>query len=455
MPDRKKILNDLLRLEVAKKGQPASFAFFCFAILSFFFGYGCVRFLIHIKIICIALVITTICRFFLYQTVIKNNHVTKRQWTYMVTVITLNGLGFAAILNLASFELKLSGPYFVAVTTLIAGLVGSSTVTLSYFSLLFIPFQTFLLLPQIGIILYYYYVSPEHLNFLNLIVMYVMYYLYQLKQFQAYRKELIKLFTYQIELELKNRELNENKDVIMDQALKLVHTSRLAVVGEMSTSIAHEINNPLTIISGSAQALNRLGQSDHVDKSVLVKHSQKIERSIVRISKIVKGLKHFANQSDKVPKEKVEIQEIVTDTTQFCDDHLLGLGIKLQLDEVPQVRIHCHSIQISQVLINLLKNAADALTHEKREEEKWIAIHFSKDENFFYFIVSNGGERIPAEISEKLFRPFFTTKAREQGTGLGLSISQSIMKDHGGDLYYDPNYDVTTFIVKHPLVYSI
>lgn len=350
-----------------------------------------------------------------------------------------------------SFELQLNGIHFIVVTTLLAGLVGASTVTLSYFPILFLPFQSILLLPQIGIILYFYF-SPEKFNFLPLIILYGMYYAYQIRQFKAFRNDIVQMFTYQIELETKNQELSDSKDVIVDQTVKLVHTSRLAVLGELSTGIAHEINNPLTIISGSVQVLNRASQNGPLENELAIRHFQKIHKSVDRISKIVKGLKHFANQSDTRPKEKVEIQEIVDETTQFCQELLGAKGISLKLAEVPPVKIHCHSIQVSQVLLNLLKNASDALEGESNVSEKWISINFKQELDYFYFIISNGGEKIPLNIAEKIFTPFFTTKDKEKGTGLGLSISQSIMKDHGGELYFDSaSYDNTTFVIKHPL----
>ena len=82
-----------------------------------------------------------------------------------------------------------------------------------------------------------------------------------------------------------------------------------------------------------------------------------------------------------------------------------------------------------------------------------MSLNFKSDNEFFYFIISNGGEKIPEEVSEKIFHPFFTTKEKEKGTGLGLSISHTIMKDHGGDLYCDNSSECiyTTFVIKHPL----
>lgn len=445
------LLNNLLRLEVVRKGQAATFAFLGFALFSFLYGYGCQDYLFAIKSASVFLIIVSIIRYFHYKKILQDNVLSSKDWTITVILVSLNALGLAIVLGLASFELKLSGIHFIVVTTLLAGLIGASIVSLSYFAILFVPFQSLLLLPQVGIIIYYYF-SPEKLNFLPLIILYLMYYIYQIKQFRAYRKDLIQLFTYQIELETKNQELNDSKDTIMDQTIKLIHTSRLAVLGEMSTGIAHEINNPLTIISASVQVLARLGENEKLETEHVIKYSQKISRSVERISKIVKGLKHFATQSDRIPKDDVYIQEIVDETTQFCSEHLDGLGIKLKLEEIPSLKIHCRAIQISQVLINLLKNASDALAEETKEHEKWISINFKQDSEFFYFIISNGGEKIPLMIAEKIFHPFFTTKEKEKGTGLGLSISHTIMKDHGGDLYYDSSENpFTTFVIKHPV----
>ena len=449
------LLKNLLRLEVVKKGQTATYAFIGFALFSFFYGYGCQEYLGAIKSVSIFLTIVSVIRYLLYKHIIEKNTITIMQWRLTVILVSLNGLGLSVILGLASFELKLSGIHFIVVTTLLSGLIGASIVSLSYFAILFVPFQSVLLLPQIGIILYYYF-SPEKINNLPLIILYVMYYIYQLKQFSAYRKDAIRLFTYQIELETKNQELIESKNTIMDQTVKLIHTSRLAVLGEMSTGIAHEINNPLTIISASVQVLGRLGENKDLDSEHVIKYSEKISRAVERISKIVKGLKHFATQSDRIPKANVYIQEIVNETTQFCSEHLESLGIKLKLEEIPAQKIHCRAIQISQVLINLLKNASDALAEEAIEHEKWISITFKQDADYFYFIISNGGEKIPTMIADKIFHPFFTTKEKENGTGLGLSISHTIMKDHGGDLYFDTNQnDCTTFVIKHPIeIYS-
>lgn len=445
---QKNLVNNLLRLEVARKGQAATFAFLGFAIFSFIYGYGCVRFLALIKIISATLFFLAVFRYFLYERIIKRNSMNEKNWRMTVWLITLNGLGYGLLFWLVAYELKMTGIHFVVATTLISGLVGSSIVTLAYFPIIFIPFQSFLLLPQVGTILYLYF--TEDINYLPLITLYLMYFVYQIKQFRSYRSDLVKLFTYQVELEEKNLELNESKNIIIEQTAQLVHASRLAVIGEMSAGVAHEINNPLTIISSYSQLISRFSKSQELDSLRLNRYLVKINSSIDRISVIVKGLKYFAHQGeDRAPKKSCNIQNIMDETTPFCMDHLNSLDIKFKVDVVPDVVINCHSVQISQVLINLFKNASDAL-EGLTEEEKWISINFRSDVEYFYFIISNSGDKISHEVASRIFNPFFTTK--DTGTGLGLSISQTIMKDHGGELYLDVNnYDNTTFVIKHPI----
>lgn len=125
--------------------------------------------------------------------------------------------------------------------------------------------------------------------------------------------------------------------------------------------------------------------------------------------------------------------------------------IKLEIESVPDVELECHPVQISQVLINLIKNAEDALIEESNETERWIKLSFKKEGGFISVRVINGGPAIPKDIHSKLFQPFFTTKVVGKGTGLGLSISHGIMKEHKGDLIYDQSEGHTTFAMLLPV----
>ncbi len=441
-------IKNLLKNEVAHKGQASTYFFAFFAIFSFFYGYSISKYLWIIKITSVISLISTIIRNRLSNRIIKQKTINQKEWICLKSLIWINGICWGIILNTASFELQLTGIHFIVVTTLLAGLVGASIVTISYFTELFIPFQVAILLPQIIIIVYYYYFNSQHLNNLPLIVLYILYFLYQLKAFKTYRFELVKLFKYQITLENKNKKLKESQEALLNQSILLAHTSRLGAIGEMSATIAHEINNPIAVVSASSKMIIRESAKNDINRDVLNLNTDRINRSVSRIVNIVKGLRNLSHQSDHLPKVDFSLNEIIEDTGFFCSELLISQNIKLIIDTVPEASIFCHPVQISQVLINLIKNASEVITEELPEIEKWIRIQFLLDQDLIKIFVSNGGPKIKSEICAKIFEPFFTTKKVGIGTGIGLSISKKIVIDHQGKIFIDLNLENTTFVLE-------
>lgn len=451
MKSRNEQLEDLLKLEVAKKGKTASYAFITIAILSYFYGFGAVRYLGIIKATALVIIVLIITRHQFYDHILQNKIITKRDWKITIVLINLNSLCFSLMLNLASIESQLTSVHYVIITALQAGLISSSLVTLSYFSNIFIPFQLALFVPQIGVITYFHMTASQ--NYIPLIALYLIYFAYQIKQFLIYRGDFIKRFNYQLDLEEKNLELENNKNIIMDQTLKLIHTSRLAVMGEMSIGITHEINNPMTIISGNTTLIDKVikSQSENINSANLTqiaKYTQRISEAIKRINKIIDGLKYYANPSDNKPKEKVEIKQIVNETISFLEEHLKRTNINLSVNNIPDITVDCHPVQISQVLINIIKNAADAVEECSETNQKWIRIDFKTFAETLEILIQNGGPKIDLNIAKNIFKPFYTTKTNRKGTGLGLSISETIMREHEGELYCDFDNEYTTFILK-------
>jgi signal transduction histidine kinase len=441
-------LKTLFKKEVALKGRASTFSFACFAIFSYIYGYSLIKYLWVIKITSVIIFIASVIRFFLNRHIIKLNSISESSWLALKTLIWINAIGWGIILNTASFELKLSGIHFIVVTTLLAGLVSASIVSISYFKELFIPFQAALLLPQIIIILYYYYLASEKINLLPLIFLYIMYFIYQINSFRSYRKDLIKLFKYQLSLEKKNSKLKESQKALVEQSMILAHASRLGAIGEMSATIAHEINNPIAIISAGSKIIAKELDKDIFSKDFIVLNTERINRAVLRIGKIIKGLQNLSNQSDHLPKEKISLKDIIEDTSFFCGELLISKNIILTIGDIPERTLNCHPVQISQVLINLIKNAADVLTDETNPIEKWILIKFEENDNHLRILISNGGPKILNDISSKIFEPFFTTKTMGIGNGLGLSISKKIIRDHGGDINIDLKSAHTTFTLE-------
>jgi signal transduction histidine kinase len=451
MSIRSEKLENLLKLEVMDKSFASSLTFAAFAVFAFFYKFNCVRFSSVIEITSVIMMIVNLIRFAFCLKVNKSKKIEQREWRILQIMIWVNAVGWSIILNLSSFELKLQGPHFIVVTTIIAGFIGSSIVTLSYFPSLFIPFQLLLLVPQIFIITFFYF--SEGVNLLPMIFLYVMYLIYQLKQYQVYRRENLKRFTYQLDLELANEQLKNSKNELIDQTVKLVHVSRLAALGEMSAGIAHEINNPLTIIKGGAQLIEKSLSKEPADLDMIFKQAQKIQNSVSRVTKIVQGLKSFSNLSDNKPKENISLKEVIDDTLNFCTEALNSNNIKLEIDVIPDCKMFCHPVQISQVLINIIKNAQDEINERNlKQPERWVQLKFEINNHMLSIKIINGGQKLDDELLNKIFSPFFTTKPVGKGTGLGLSISQKIMREHLGDISIDHQMPNTTFIVTHPVL---
>lgn len=450
MQEFKPNLKSMLRHEVADKGRSPAFFFGAFAAFVIYYGFTCTKYEWLIKGCAVLIIIVSIVRIRLINEYNKDQTLNDNLWNKLRVTVWLNMLFWSILLNTASIELEFTGVHFIVVTTVLCGFISSSLITLSPDLTLFIPFQVLMLGPQI-VFMVYDALTVNKYGLSPLIPVYTMYLLYQVKQVHDFRRKTIENFNSQLDLSKTNTELKNSQEAQIQQTVKLIHTSRLAALGEMAAGIAHEVNNPLAIISGSLQQLERKFEKHEVeDTEALKKHTQRSQSAIERITKIINGLRLFSQQSDTLPKVKVPLKEIVNDTLGFCAEMLKARYVRLEIEAVPEAFIECHPVQISQVLINLIKNAEDSLSDEVVESKRWVKISFENKVELIKIHVSNGGPLIPSEIHEKLFIPFFTTKGVGKGTGLGLSISRGIMNEHGGDLVHNEFEKQTTFTILLP-----
>ncbi len=235
---------------------------------------------------------------------------------------------------------------------------------------------------------------------------------------------------------------------LMDQKKMVVYSAQLNALGEMASGIAHEINTPLTIISYLTEDISEKIQHPQVDTQAILKDIQKVQATVDRISKIVKGFKTLSRKSDDDPMLKTSLQSIIEDSTEVCKSKCYYKGIRLEIIQAQDLQVMCRPGQISQVLINLINNSIDAIEFLP---EKWIQISYQQIESWAEIAVMDSGKGIPVDAQEKLMQPFFTTKPVGQGTGLGLSISRSIVEEHKGLLVYEANHPHTKFVLRLPL----
>lgn len=240
-----------------------------------------------------------------------------------------------------------------------------------------------------------------------------------------------------------SRQLEEEA---ISQQKEIEKASTLSALGEMAGGIAHEINNPLAIIDGFAQKIRYLSGRNMLSHEEAIDASHNIENMVKRITAIVKGLRNFSRDASGDPMDLYPLKSVIHDTLAFCGEKIKSQGVILYLDSVPdELVIECQLVQVSQVLLNLINNAFDAV---KDLNDKWIKITVSQTDEFVEIAVLDSGMGVHLDIREKIMDPFFTTKDIGKGTGLGLSVSLSIMKRHGGDLILDNKSENTKFIMR-------
>lgn len=231
----------------------------------------------------------------------------------------------------------------------------------------------------------------------------------------------------------------------------LVKQSKMASLGEMAAEIAHEVNNPLMIIQGKAQILIGKLKSQKFDLESIQKDLEQIETNCVRIDKIIKSLKSVTRKADLDPFENVSMLSLVDEAFQisFVRFSKKNLSLIISCDSQINVKsqISGRPSEIVQVLVNLLNNSYDAI---QDQESGWAKINVTSKKSFYLIEVTDSGPEIQPDIAQKMMEPFYTTKSAGKGTGLGLSVSKQIIRNHGGELYYDPARPHTCFVFTIP-----
>lgn len=245
-------------------------------------------------------------------------------------------------------------------------------------------------------------------------------------------------------------DVEKQNQLIEEQRMKMVASAKMSSLGEMAAGIAHEVNNPLTVIKGMAKMIQMTTESEKVESMMIKQSAQTIENTVNRIAKIIGGLKTFARDSGNEEVSLVKVSFILEETIPFCAEKFKNKDVDLRIHYDHSVEIQCRPVQISQVILNLLNNAYDAIADL---EEKWVELKVQKTEHSVLISVTDSGDGISEEVEQKMMLPFFTTKSLGRGTGLGLSISAGIIESHKGKLYYDRSSSKTKFVVELPFDY--
>jgi signal transduction histidine kinase len=218
---------------------------------------------------------------------------------------------------------------------------------------------------------------------------------------------------------------------------RLGQTEKLATLGQLAAEIAHEVGTPLNVIAGRARSIQRKSK----DTEVVEKNAGIIAEQTARITRIIQRLLDFTRRKvgTTAPAE-VSLNDIAQSTIELLAGQFAGARVKVRFERTPQpARVAGDSDRLQQVLINLLLNAVQAMPEGGAVLVETGAVlrtrpglEGSAEQRFVSIAVTDTGIGIPADIKDKIFDPFYTTKEGQGGTGLGLAVVSGIVKEHDG-----------------------
>jgi two-component system NtrC family sensor kinase len=252
-------------------------------------------------------------------------------------------------------------------------------------------------------------------------------------------------FTRQLEekVEQRSRQLDAART-------KLIHSDRLASLGQLAASVAHEVNNPIGSVINLTMLLRRIMGSGGIPpgrEEEFRRHLQRIEEETTRVGRIVSDLLSFARRS-KPQRDPSDLNAIVGKTVDLLHHKLdlAGVDAKLDLDPAPAA-VPCDRSQIEQVVINLVMNAAEAVGKGGK-----VVVRTRQEPGSALLEVEDDGPGIPEDVLPRIYDPFFTTMDAGKGVGLGLAVVYGIVEAHGGSIDVDSRAgEGATFTVRLPM----
>lgn len=245
-----------------------------------------------------------------------------------------------------------------------------------------------------------------------------------------------------------SEQVDKEKTLEAEQ-MKAIHASRLASLGELSAGIAHEVNNPLAIIYGFTDSIERCLQSGDYEKAR--DRLERIRNAVGRVSRIIDGLRRFANDGAREERELSSADRLLDQALEMMRERMKSKGILLRKKRESKASMFIFEIQASQILVNLLSNAMAAV---QEVSKPWIEIVTRDVEkgglHFIQILIKDCGTGVSADMRDKIFEPFVSTKASGDGTGLGLSISLTLARENGGDLRLESLKSPTVFCLELP-----
>jgi C4-dicarboxylate-specific signal transduction histidine kinase len=244
-------------------------------------------------------------------------------------------------------------------------------------------------------------------------------------------------------------EVQHRERELRDKQEQLVQAAKLATLGELTTGVAHELNNPLNNIGlfvGNAIDMTEYGVGD---ADAVLRELRSTMQQVQKATEIISHLRTFGRAAH-ITREPLAINEVIRRSLSLLQEQLRLRQIELRL-ELPPERgplVVGNAIRLEQAFVNLLTNARDAVVDSA---DKWIRVSCSADEERVLVEIQDSGSGIPSGFERRIFDPFFTTKEVGSGTGLGLSITYGIISDMQGEISVSsPPGQGARFLMRFP-----
>lgn len=233
-----------------------------------------------------------------------------------------------------------------------------------------------------------------------------------------------------------------------------IHHERLRILGTFSARIVHEINQPAAVMLLKLQELKRADARG--DRQAVQKCFASLENQLQHLTQLSQAVRIFASPAQSSDVGFVKVQEIMHLLRDLSETWARESGVLVTWPKtLPEIEVSGDRTLHTQVLLNLVKNAVDAVVSLPDPQQRWIRIDIAERGGRAEFSVSNGGAPLSQRVQSNLFRPFFTSKRTGRGLGLGLTICRELVESVGGDIWYDESSQHPRFVVRFSFLPSI
>ena len=250
---------------------------------------------------------------------------------------------------------------------------------------------------------------------------------------------------------LQNLALSAAYNKLAQNQQQVAQSARFTALGEMSSGVAHEINNALTLVICGLEDIHEFVKHRNSAWELMEKHMERMDRATIRIQRVVSQLRLLSRDVRSDPPAYFDLKQVLDDALYLSRSQLTARDISWNVETPSEpIQIYGHESEICQVILNLVNNARDAL--ESHSGPRKLSIQLQAARGWANLRICDNGPGIPKEVLACIYKPFVTTKPAGRGTGLGLSVSYGIVSRHAGRLTFEtaPN-EGTRFSIELPL----